>query len=81
MQYDMSDYGSMFVPQGWQCPVCKRVYSPSQYYCLNCGGTYTTTITTDIKASSTWDLISDSITKTDVKILDEHLEAFKKLAE
>lgn len=27
------------------------------------------------------DLINDSITKTDVKILDEHLEAFKKMAE
>ena len=28
----------MFIPQGWQCPVCKRVYSPSTpmcYWCVN----------------------------------------------
>lgn len=26
-----------FTPQGWQCPVCKRVYSPSYPWCLFCG--------------------------------------------
>ena len=24
--------------QGWQCPICKRVYSPSTPCCLSCGG-------------------------------------------
>lgn len=35
-----------FVPQGWQCPVCKRVYSPSYPWCLFCGGNQTSTATT-----------------------------------
>ena len=36
MQYDTSDYGSMFVPQGWQCPICKRVYAPNWPWCTVC---------------------------------------------
>lgn len=24
------------VPQGWQCPVCQRVFSPTTAMCLNC---------------------------------------------
>lgn len=39
----MTMYDSpMFIPQGWQCPVCKRVYAPSEPMCLFCGtGTIT----------------------------------------
>ena len=35
----MSDYTfpTVGVPTGWQCPVCKRVYSPSIQMCLFCG--------------------------------------------
>ncbi len=34
-------------PQGWQCPICGRVYSPMTPICYYCGGeqktvTYTT---------------------------------------
>jgi len=25
-----------FVQQGWQCPVCKSVYSPTMVQCLKC---------------------------------------------
>lgn len=25
-----------FAPQGWQCPVCKHVYSPSMVVCSYC---------------------------------------------
>lgn len=25
-------------PQGWQCPICKRVYSPTTPLCFYCGG-------------------------------------------
>ncbi len=25
------------VMQGWQCPICKRVYSPFTHMCLHCG--------------------------------------------
>lgn len=26
-----------FAPQGWQCPICKRVYSPTTPMCYTCG--------------------------------------------
>lgn len=28
----------MLPEQGWQCPICKRVYNPRQEMCLYCGG-------------------------------------------
>ena len=28
----------MIPEQGWQCPICKRVYNPRQEMCLYCGG-------------------------------------------
>lgn len=31
-------YDFSYAPQGWQCPVCKRVYSPSTLMCMYCGG-------------------------------------------
>ena len=27
-----------FCQQGWQCPICKRVYSPMTMMCYYCGG-------------------------------------------
>ena len=40
------------VAQGWQCPICKRVYSPFVQMCMYCGKKYiqmptipTTTVT------------------------------------
>lgn len=27
-----------FAQQGWQCPICKRVYSPMTFMCYYCGG-------------------------------------------
>lgn len=27
----------MIPEQGWQCPICKRVYNPRQEMCLYCG--------------------------------------------
>ncbi len=26
------------IQQGWQCPICKRVYSPMTPMCYYCGG-------------------------------------------
>ena len=31
----------MIPEQGWQCPICKRVYNPRQEMCLYCGGKQT----------------------------------------
>lgn len=38
-------YPSMCVPQGWQCPCCRKVYSPTTPICFTCGQQegYTTT--------------------------------------
>lgn len=33
-------------PQGWQCPICKRVYSPTTPMCTYCGGEQKTVTTT-----------------------------------
>lgn len=30
-------HGIDFAPQGWQCPICKRVYSPTTPMCYYCG--------------------------------------------
>ena len=39
-----------FAQQGWQCPICKRVYSPTTTMCYYCGNTETiTSNTTTIK--------------------------------
>jgi uncharacterized OB-fold protein len=38
----MHDYNVSPAPQGWECPKCKRIYSPSTMMCLYCP---TTTIT------------------------------------
>ena len=34
------------VQQGWQCPVCKRVYAPFVSECLYCGGNTVTNVET-----------------------------------
>jgi hypothetical protein len=42
----MNDYMNVCVPQGWQCPICGRVYSPTTTMCLYCHTgekTYTST--------------------------------------
>ena len=53
--YDMPQY----TPTGWQCPICKRVYSPMTPACFVCGnGTRTvsvdTTVQTPIRTPADW---------------------------
>ena len=44
-------YEFNWAPQGWQCPVCRRVYSPTTPWCYFCGNeTYTTSTTTTVEA-------------------------------
>lgn len=42
---NLPGYG-LFVNQGWQCPICQRVYSPSTLLCFYCGNTTVTTTST-----------------------------------
>ena len=39
-------YEMMGAPQGWQCPICKRVYSPTTPMCWYCGGADKTEVAT-----------------------------------
>lgn len=36
---------NLFVNMGWQCPICKRVYSPFTHMCMYCGNKEAETIT------------------------------------
>ena len=40
-----------YVPQGWECPKCKRVYSPTTIMCSYCQGVVTTGSTTTFTSS------------------------------
>ena len=41
------DFGQEFVQQGWQCPICKRVYAPSIPMCFYCGNNLKSKTSTD----------------------------------
>ena len=48
-EVEMSYEFQELVQQGWQCPVCKRVYSPTTPMCLYCGnGEVTTRTSTNV---------------------------------
>ena len=39
-------YEMLGAPQGWQCPICKRIYSPTTPMCWYCGGAVKTAAAT-----------------------------------
>lgn len=43
---DDYNFEAPFAPQGWQCPICHRVYSPMTMMCLYCAPSQTTVTTT-----------------------------------
>ena len=55
-----------FAQQGWQCPICKRVYSPMTSMCYYCGNgvPYTTSSTTIDCGEIDW-LHHESVTKAE----------------
>lgn len=61
----MSDnFNGLFAQQGWQCPICKRVYSPFTQMCLYCGQN---TLTTNMK-----------VTMNDFQTISCHDESFSQ---
>ena len=48
------------INQGWQCPICKRVYSPATMMCCFCKGEYITTDSTAVnKPKTLWDAMQN----------------------
>ena len=57
-------YEDQLIWQGWQCPKCKRVYSPQTPMCPYCGGRYsvsTETVTNDPEQMANKDKIFRSL--------------------
>ena len=46
-------YSTNFIPQGWECPKCKRVYSPTTTMCAHCPQKLVTTTSTGTGTIST----------------------------
>ena len=44
--FKIGDFPIAFTQQGWQCPICGRVYSPTTVMCFYCGN-YKTVLTTE----------------------------------
>ena len=51
------------VQQGWQCPICKRVYSPLTFMCYFCGGEAVTSTGTGTFSDSDWKKKQDTGTR------------------
>jgi len=55
-----SDYMDNMPPQqGWQCPVCGRVYAPWMSECTHCGNEVSTVTTTTFSLGSNTDHVSE----------------------
>ena len=52
--------------QGWQCPICKRVYSPFTQMCLYCGNQETQTTTLPNTGGFVKEQISDFRNQTTI---------------
>lgn len=61
-------YEDKFIQQGWQCPICGRVYSPSTAMCYYCGDSHSYVNTT-----STSDM---NVVYPDKRTLDDWLKDF-----
>ena len=57
----MEDINLYSIQQGWQCPVCRRVYAPWMAQCLVCGGDRTTITNqgTGLKISDNGQMITE----------------------
>ena len=61
--YDMPQY----IPQGWQCPVCKRVYAPDVRSCDYCGA-----------VTITGTCVGTALNKNEKNLLGEYMDVYKK---
>ena len=61
----MCDININYAQQGWQCPICKRVYSPTTPMCFYCGQESKTVTTTDFTFVADKPIIPDEIIKVE----------------
>ena len=59
----IGDFEKLPPQQGWQCPLCGRVYSPTTMMCFYCGNG-TETASTTYKVNKTDYLHYDTVTKS-----------------
>lgn len=65
----MYNYENIGTPQGWQCPVCKRVYSPMTYMCFYCCGHGQTIASTETNSKKVdWTLPTTITTDVDIEL-------------
>ena len=61
-------YQTSFIPQGWECPKCKRVYSPNTIMCSHCPENTTFSVGTSTTYSHPFESDKKSSSKTKCKI-------------
>lgn len=54
------------IQQGWQCPVCKRVYSPSTPMCFFCGKIVNVSMTTGTTDQNMAKSVEDALREYDI---------------
>lgn len=62
----LTTFEGNFAQQGWQCPICKRVYSPTTPMCLHCGN-YELTTTTNTKSDEDFRDITERFNEMETK--------------
>ena len=74
----MNECGNFFVQQGWQCPICKRVYSPNTPMCWYCGGAAQTTTTA---STSLANILNKHLSQEDKSIYDKMVKEIEEQTE
>ena len=59
-----------FIPRGWMCPVCGRVYAPDWPFCTSCGGEKTVT-TPNLNATTDVDITQEEWVKKWKEIMEK----------
>lgn len=55
-----------WISQGWQCPQCKRIYSPSTFMCYWCGNTTSNTSDTTSGSQPIRDMMVNGVPYSDL---------------
>lgn len=71
------NFNGIFAPQGWQCPICKRVYSPTTPMCWYCGGKEISTNKVTMNDSETISCSKESFAPLE-QTLNETIEKLKQ---